>query len=194
MRDMEIRGAGNLLGSQQHGFIAAVGFDLYCRLLEEAIRELKGEEITEEIEPEIKIGVSAYISDDYIPDGNQKMEFYHRLADALKIVELLEIREEMEDRFGRPSIHTEALLHTMEIKVMARQLGLGAVHLERSSFKLYFPERHEPVPEVIEQLVSKSTSKLEFKMGERLCIEIDVDGKDEQERLKKARNAIQELL
>ncbi len=194
MRDMEIRGAGNLLGSQQHGFIAAVGFDLYCRLLEEAIRELKGEEITEEIEPEIKIGVSAYISDDYIPDGNQKMEFYQRLADARKIVELLEIREEMEDRFGRPSIHTEALLHTMEIKVMARQLGLGAVHLERSSFKLYFPERHEPVPAVIEHLVSKSTSKLEFQMGDRVCIGIDVEGKDEQERLKKARNAIRELL
>ena len=102
------------------------------------MRELKGEEVVEEIEPEIKIGVSAYIPDDYIPDGNQKMEFYQRLADARKIVELLGIREEMEDRFGRPSIHTEALLHTMEIKVMAQQLGLGAVHLERSSFKLYF--------------------------------------------------------
>ena len=194
MRDMEIRGAGNLLGAQQHGFIAAVGFDLYCRLLEEAMRELKGEEVVVEIEPEIKIGVSAYIPDDYIPDGDQKMEFYQRLANARKVVELLGIREEMEDRFGRPSIHAQALLHTMEIKVMARQLGLAAVYLEKSSFRLYFPEGREPAPAAIEHLVGKSTSQLEFKMGDRLCIEIDVGGRDQQERLEKARNAIQELL
>ena len=102
MRDMEIRGAGNLLGAQQHGFISAVGFDLYCRLLEEAMREIKGETADPEFDPEIEIPATAYISDGYVPDGDQKMEFYQRLAEARRIVDLLAVREEMIDRFGRP--------------------------------------------------------------------------------------------
>ncbi|HIL08951.1 MAG TPA: transcription-repair coupling factor, partial [Candidatus Latescibacteria bacterium] len=80
MRDLEIRGAGNLVGAQQHGFIAAVGFDLYCRLLDEAMRDIKGETVPDSPEPDIKIAVSAYIPDDYVPDPDQKMEFYQRLA------------------------------------------------------------------------------------------------------------------
>ncbi len=74
MRDLEIRGAGNLVGAQQHGFIAAVGFDLYCRLLDEAMRDIKGETVPDSPEPDIKIAVSAYIPDDYVPDPDQKMD------------------------------------------------------------------------------------------------------------------------
>ena len=127
MRDLEIRGAGNLVGAQQHGFIAAVGFDLYCRLLDEAMREIKGEYSPDNPEPEIKIAVSAYIPDEYLRDPDQKMEFYQRLADAGRIVELLDIREEMQDRFGRLPQPARSLMHIMEIKIMARQLGLASV-------------------------------------------------------------------
>ncbi|MDP6040743.1 MAG: transcription-repair coupling factor, partial [Candidatus Latescibacteria bacterium] len=79
MRDMEIRGAGNLLGAQQHGHIAAVGFDLYTRLLDESVRQIKGEDTEPAVEPDVQVSVSSYIPDEYIPDADQKMQFYQRL-------------------------------------------------------------------------------------------------------------------
>ena len=194
MRDLEIRGAGNLVGAQQHGFIAAVGFDLYCRLLDEAMRELKGETVLDAPEPDIKIAVSAYIPDDYVPDPDQKMEFYQRLADAGRIVDLLEIREEMEDRFGRLPPPTRSLMHIMEIKVMARQLGVESVQLDKSRFRLAFPPDRQVSPVDIQRMVEKCSTQLDFDLGEKLHIEVQVQGRDELERLEKARDTLEELL
>ncbi len=194
MRDMEIRGAGNLLGSQQHGFITAVGFDLYCRLLEEAVRELKGEHVEPDVEPDIKIGVTAYIPDDYIPDTDMKMEFYQRLAAARRIVDLLAVKEEMVDRFGRPPFQVTALLNIMEIKIMARQGGLDAVQLEKSRFRMIFPQDLQVTPADIQRLVERSSTELEFNITDRLVIETFIRASDEQERLEKARNIVEEIL
>lgn len=194
MRDMEIRGAGNLLGAQQHGFITAVGFDLYTRLLDEAVRELKGEKVEQQIDPDIKIAVTAYIPEDYVPDGDLKMAFYQRLAEAQKVVDLLAIREEMEDRFGKAPWQAKALMHIMEIKVMAKQLGLASVQLEKSRFSLHFPDDVQVAPTDIQRLVEKSSSQLEFNVGERLSIETFLRASDEQERLEKARDLVEELL
>ena len=194
MRDLEIRGAGNLVGAQQHGFIAAVGFDLYCRLLDEAMRELKGETVPDRTEPDIKIAVSAYIPDDYVPDPDQKMEFYQRLADAVRIVDLLEIREEMKDRFGRLPTPARSLMHIMEIKVMARQLGTESVQLDKGRFRLAFPAERQVSPVDIQRMVEKCTTQLDFDLGEKLHIEVQVKGRDELERLEKARDTLEELL
>ena len=194
MRDMEIRGAGNLLGAQQHGFITAVGFDLYTRLLDEAVRELKGETVEQQVDPDIKIAVTAYIPDDYVPDSDLKMGFYQRLADAGRIVDLLAIREEMEDRFGRLPWQAKSLMHIMEIKVMARQLGLTVVQLEKSRFRLVFPEHVQVSPSDIQRLIEKSSAQLEFNVGEHLTIETFLRAADEQERLEKARDLVEELL
>jgi len=194
MRDMEIRGAGNLLGAQQHGFITAVGFDLYTRLLDEAVRELKGEKVEEKVDPDIKIAVTAYIPEDYVPDGDLKMEFYQRLAEAQRVVDLLAIKEEMEDRFGRAPWQAKALMHIMEIKVMARQLGLESVQLEKSRFSLHFPPSVQVSPTDIQRLVEKSSSQLEFNVGKSLSIETFLRASNEQERLQKARDLVEELL
>ena len=194
MRDMEIRGAGNLLGAQQHGFITAVGFDLYTRLLDEAVRELKGERVEHTADPEIKIAVTAYLPDDYVPDTDLKMEFYQRLAGAARVADLLAVREEMEDRFGRLPWQAASLLHIMEIKVMARQLGLAAVQLQKSRFRLTFSDPRQMAPADLRRLVEKSSSKLEFSVGERLTIETFLRAPDEQERLEKARDLVERLL
>ena len=194
MRDMEIRGAGNLIGAQQHGFITAVGFDLYCRLLDEAVRELKGEEVEPAVEPEIKISVTAYIPDDYIPDTDLKMEFYQRLADARRVVDLLGIVEELEDRFGKLPWQARALMNLMEIKVMARQLRLATVQLEKSRFRMIFPEDVQITPADIQRLVESSSSQLEFEVAGRLSIETFLRATDEQERLEKARQLMEELV
>ena len=194
MRDMEIRGAGNLLGAQQHGFITAVGFDLYTRLLDEAVRELKGERVEHAPDPEIKIAVTAYLPDDYVPDTDLKMEFYQRLAGAGRVADLLAVREEMEDRFGRLPWQAASLLHIMEIKIMARQLGLAAVQLEKSRFRLTFPGDRQVAPADLQRLVEKSSSELEFNLGEGLTIETFLRATDEQERLGKARDLVEQLL
>ena len=194
MRDMEIRGAGNIIGAQQHGHITAVGFDLYCRLLDEAVRELKGEKVEHVVEPEMKIAVTAYIPDDYVPDTDLKMEFYQRLAEAHRLVELLGVQEELEDRFGRMPYQTKSLLALMEIKIMARQLGLAAVQLEKSRFRMIFPEEVQPAPADIQRLVEKSSAQLEFKVADALVVEAFIRATDEQERLEKARNIMREVV
>ena len=194
MRDMEIRGAGNLLGSQQHGFIHAVGFDLYCRLLDEAVRELKGEELESLVEPDIQIAATGYIPEDYIPDADLKMNFYQRLADTRRIVDLLAIQEELQDRFGRLPWQARALMNIMEIRILSRQLRLASVQLERSRFRMIFPEELQITPAEIKCMVEKSSVDLEFDVAKGLSIETFLRADDEQERLEKAKTVLQELV
>ena len=100
MRDLEIRGAGNILGAEQHGFIASVGFELYCKLLDESIKELKGEVVAEPPDPVIDLNVDAYLSDEYITDSQAKVEIYKKVIDVREISDAEELAEEIEDRFG----------------------------------------------------------------------------------------------
>ena len=145
-------------------------------------------------DPDIKIAVTAYLPDDYVPDTDLKMEFYQRLAGAARIVDLLAVREELEDRFGRLPWQAASLLHIMEIKVMARQLGLEAVQLEKSRFRMVFPETRQVPPADLRRLVQKSSSELEFKVGKGLTIETFLRATDEQERLAKARDLVEQLV
>jgi transcription-repair coupling factor (superfamily II helicase) len=193
MRDMEIRGAGNLLGVQQHGRIAAVGFDLYCRLLDEAIRELKGEESEPAIEPEIRISVSAYIPDDYIPDPDLKMAFYQRLGEVRHTVEVLAMQEELEDRFGGLPAPTVALLDTIEVKVLARQLRLSAVQVG-VGLGIEFPPERVLSRKDVEEMVSHSPLPLQFYLGERAKIEVELEGKGPRDRLACAKKVLQSLI
>jgi len=146
------------------------------------------------VEPDIKIGVTAYIPDDYIPDTDMKMEFYQRFAAARRIVDLLAVKEEMVDRFGRPPFQVTSLLNIMEIKIMARQGGLDAVQLEKSRFRMIFPQDLQVTPADIQRLVERSSTELEFNITDRLVIETFIRASDEQERLEKARNIVEEIL
>ena len=100
LRDLEIRGAGNLLGAEQHGHIAAVGFDLYTKLLEEAVRELEGEPAAPGIDPTVTVEAEALLPEDYVPEVNQRLAFYSRLGDVAGDEAIEEIRDEIADRFG----------------------------------------------------------------------------------------------
>ena len=132
MRDLEIRGAGNLLGAEQHGHIAAVGFELYSRLVEEAVRELRGTATEEEkVEPFIDLGVSAFIGDDYIADPRLKIEVYKKVNAALTVEDLDDLEQEVEDRFGPASEPCRNLLAIARIRAIARGMGVAQVTSER---------------------------------------------------------------
>lgn len=134
MRDLEIRGAGNLLGAQQHGHIVSVGFEMYCRLLDEAIHENKtGETYTPPPEPILEFHVDAYLTGDYISDAMQKVEIYQRIVALRNEKQLLDLTDELVDRFGDPPEAVQNLLAVGRIKNFARHLGVRSV-IEKQDF------------------------------------------------------------
>jgi transcription-repair coupling factor (superfamily II helicase) len=123
MRDMEIRGAGNLLGPQQHGFIEEIGFDLYCRLLDEAIAEARGtiSESAPLTPVEIEVGGDRFLPDDYVLDNQQRFEMYKRLAELADPEAVDSLADEMADRFGPPPLEAGRLLDLARARVWARR-------------------------------------------------------------------------
>src|SRR5204862_8006168 len=126
-KDLEIRGAGNILRGEQSGQIAAVGFEMYTRLLEETIREMKGERIEEEVENSMNLVVDIYIPKNYIADENLRMTFYKKVASARDDERLEQIRNEMRDRFGALPANVENLLHFVRVKKYAQQLRVVSI-------------------------------------------------------------------
>src|SRR6266436_2610826 len=127
MRDLEIRGTGNLLGAAQHGHIAAVGFDLYSKLLAEAVRELKGEPAAERVDPVISADVEALLPESFVPEVNQRLALYKRLAEIERPEEVVDARAELADRYGPLPPAVEGLLDVIGLRVAARELGVERV-------------------------------------------------------------------
>src|SRR5258706_14825455 len=126
-KDLEIRGAGNILGGEQSGQIAAVGFEMYTRLLEETIRGMKGERIEEEIETSMNLGVDIYIPKTYIGEENMRMTFYKKIASASTTERLDDIRNEMRDRFGALPSNVENLIRFVQVKRFAQHMGVVSI-------------------------------------------------------------------
>ena len=126
-RDLEIRGAGNLLGPQQSGHMNSVGFDLYCQMMAEAVREAKGEAVAVWVEPELRLGVQGHIPASYVESETQRLQLYRRLSAVTGDAALQELRHEMQDRFGVLPEVTLRLLEVLEIKILARQVGLERI-------------------------------------------------------------------
>lgn len=141
MRDLSIRGAGNLLGAQQHGFIDSVGFDLYSQMLKEAIDERMGTTEKEAVPSiDIELDIDAYIPDRYIKDGHQKIEMYKRFRTIDTYEELEELREEMVDRFGDYPQEVDYLFTIAEMKIDARKVKLQTIKQTKTHIELYISE------------------------------------------------------
>ena len=130
MRDLEIRGAGNILGTEQSGHISAVGYELYCRLLENAVRALKNEPLRESIHVAHDLPVSAFLPPGYVPPGRQKIEVYRKLSNVGTLEELAEFRSELRDRFGPIPEVGERLIELREVQLLAWHWRIDDVHLE----------------------------------------------------------------
>jgi transcription-repair coupling factor (superfamily II helicase) len=127
MRDLEIRGAGNILGAEQSGHIATVGYELFCQLLEEAIQRAKGMEVEEEFDPVIELGVSAYLPKDYAPGDRQRMSVYRMINRARDVERLKEVRADVEDMLGKLPPPAEFLFDLQEIRVHAKRWRISGI-------------------------------------------------------------------
>ncbi|KAB8332555.1 transcription-repair coupling factor [Scytonema tolypothrichoides VB-61278] len=144
MRDMEIRGVGNLLGAEQSGQMEAIGFDLYMEMLEEAIREIRGQEIPKVDDTQIDLNLTAFVPADYITDLDQKMSAYRAVAAAKSKEELLQIAAEWNDRYGVIPKPATQLLRVMELKQLAKKLGFSRIKPENKQHIVLETQMEEP--------------------------------------------------
>ncbi len=167
MKDLEIRGAGNLLGSQQHGHMASIGYDLYCKLLEDTIRGLKGEDIEETIETNIDINVDAYISDKYITNEKHKLEIYKKIASIRDKQDAYDIEEEIEDRFGTLPNPVYNLISIAYIKVLAQRIKVSSITQVKDGYKFQFDDNINLDPMVIVKANEEFGRRVNFNCGNK---------------------------
>lgn len=173
MRDLEIRGAGNLLGHQQHGFIEEVGFDLYMRLLEEAVAQLKGKSIEEHLaDVKIDTDLDLFIPENYIADSHQRVDIYRRFSAAANADEIDELVFEMRDRYGDPPEAVQNLAAMAAIRQAAKKLGAANIELKGSRLALDFLDKVMYDRRQIQRWVKNVPYAIEFKSGKSLSMVI----------------------
>ena len=166
MRDLEIRGAGNLLGAEQHGHMEAVGYDLYCKMLNEAVRQMKGEIPEEIFNTTIDLDVDAYIPASYIPNEYQKLDIYKRIAAIESEEEMDDMLEELIDRFGDLPKKVQQLLQIANLKALAHSADVAVVEQKQDTYRFVMYEKARSDPGKIPALLEKYRGDLNFKMEE----------------------------
>ncbi len=167
MRDLEIRGAGNLLGDRQHGHMDAIGYDLYSKLLKNAVIEEQGEILEEDFETSIEININAYIPPRYIEDEMQKIDIYKKISLIRNQEDYNEIQEEIEDRYGDLPQTVQNLLDVALIKGMAHDLDMTSVIVNQNQVMFNFKQEARLDPTNIPELVKSYKGSLKFKAGEK---------------------------
>ena len=166
MRDLEIRGAGNLLGAQQHGHIAGVGFEMYCRLLDEAIHELReGVQVEQPPEPVMELKLDAYIPNDYVEDAMHKIELYQQIAAIRTDEQATDLLDEMIDRFGDPPPALNNLILVARIKNLARRMGVKSVIQRGDWVEICFTENPDVNVQGLLELRAQAPNRLKIVAG-----------------------------
>ena len=168
MRDLEIRGAGSILGRVQHGHMQAVGYDLYCKLLEGAVRKAKGEEPREEIQVTVNLLVDAFLPENYIVNEEQKLEIYKRIASISSSADVEDVREELMDRFGKIPLPAQNLLRVALIRSVAGLLEIEELTGGGGSLRIVLQARARGIrAEQIPVLVKEYRGRLSFMIKEK---------------------------
>jgi transcription-repair coupling factor (superfamily II helicase) len=152
--DLELRGAGNLLGGEQSGHIEAVGFELYTQMLDRAVRELKGEMPEEEIATQLNLGLNIRIPADYVPEENQRLRMYKRVAGVERESQLHDVRAELIDRYGEPPVAVRNLLEYADLKLLAVRVGVNAIERKRDQVNIKFRQNAAVDPERLARFVA----------------------------------------
>jgi len=152
--DLELRGAGNLLGGEQSGHIEAIGFELYTQMLERAVRELKGEVAPDEAETQLNLGLNIRIPGEYVPEENQRLRMYKRVAGVETESQLSDVAAELEDRYGPPPSAVRNLLDYASLKLLCMRVGVNAIERKRDSVTFKFRQNAAVDPEQLARFVS----------------------------------------
>jgi len=157
--DLELRGAGNMLGGEQSGHIEAVGFELYTSMLEAAVKEMKGESSEERPATQLNLGIALRIDESYVPEENQRLRLYKKIAGANSEAAVAEVRAEMEDRYGAPPDATVYLLEAAMVRLECERMGIAQVDRKRSEIQIRFMENSSVDPQVLMRLVARNAKK-----------------------------------
>jgi transcription-repair coupling factor (superfamily II helicase) len=157
--DLELRGAGNMLGGEQSGHIEAVGFELYTSMLEAAVKEMKGEASEERPATQLNLGIALRIDESYVPEENQRLRLYKKIAGAASEAAVNEVRAEMEDRYGAPPDATVYLLEASLIRLECERIGIAQVDRKRTELHIRFMENAAIEPQTLMRLVARNAKR-----------------------------------
>ncbi len=191
MSDLKIRGGGTILGASQSGHIAAVGYDMFMKLMETAVSEAKGERVREALEPEINVNLSAFISESYIPDIDQRLSAYRRLAKMRELKDISDFKAELIDRYGELPSETANLLLKIMLKVMSVKAGVKRLDLTDEEIHIAFSEAHQENPAAIADMVSSGGNR--FTLTPDYALKVRLIKRGEGTSLAQGRNVLKEI-
>ena len=193
MRDLEIRGAGNILGPEQHGHLATVGYDMYCKLMEETLLEVGQGTPRRELETRVDLRVDAYLPQDYVADEKQRMEMYKRIAAIATDQDREEVLDEMIDRYGDVPATVETLLDVSMLRAMCNQLGISQVTRSKEGAVMRLDERNIPDPALLLRAMVSTSPALNFAGGSRPSLVYRTNAKGDRELLDALLKTIRKL-
>jgi transcription-repair coupling factor (superfamily II helicase) len=191
MSDLKIRGGGTILGASQSGHIAAVGYDMFLKLMESSIAELKGEPTVESLEPEINVNLSALLSERYIPDIDQRMSAYRRLARMMELQQISDFKSELIDRFGPLPDEAANLLLKIALRVMAKKAGVSRLDMMNQKMVLHFSESHQRNPAAMVDMIMDAPKR--FALSPDYVLKAPLTAHNINTQLAEAKNLLKEI-
>ncbi len=191
LNDLQIRGGGAILGTSQSGQIAAVGYEMYLQLMEQAMQEIKGEPVEKELEPEINLGLSAYLPEDYIPEIDQRLTFYKRLSRMSEMEELDYFRNELNDRYGRLPEEADNLMEKIALKILAKKVRIINLDVSEHGMSFAFDRDHHADVEKIMDLANAYPRKVSVTPDHILKVKLPF--KEITDPLKATKKIIKEI-
>ena len=193
MRDLEIRGAGNILGPEQHGHLAAVGYDMYCKLMEETLNEVQGKPVERELETRVDLRVDAFLPTDYVAEEKQRMEMYKRIASVVTDEDRADVTDELIDRYGELPAEAAALLDVSQLRALCNRLGVSRVTRGKEGLIMTLDERYVPDPGCLLQAISETDGRLALSARASARMILKAPNLQEQEMLQEALKVVRKL-
>jgi len=191
MNDLKIRGGGTILGASQSGHIAAVGYDMFLKLMENAVAELKGESTVEPLEPEINLTLSAFLGESYIADIDQRMSAYRRLAKMEELSEVSDFKSELIDRYGPLPEEAQNLLLKIVLKVLAKKAGVARLDLTGTTLVLHFSESHQQDSAALVEMIIVAPER--FELTPEHVLKVKLGARQLRAQLVHAKNILKEI-
>jgi transcription-repair coupling factor (superfamily II helicase) len=191
MNDLKIRGGGTILGASQSGHIAAVGYDMFLKLMENAIAELKGKAPLEPLDPEINVRISAFLSGSYIPDIDQRLAAYRRLAKMTELKEIGDFHTELIDRYGELPEEADNLLFKIGLKILSKKAGIARLDLKGQQLLLHFSDAHMKNSESLVDLILSAPER--YKLPADHVLDVKLAGYRGGSPLSRAKNILKDI-